>query len=161
MTETRRVNTLRQYSCSERRVLTSRSNESTHACSFFMPDQICRHAFEIFHSIFMVYSKITVFPVIESGCSKGRLFLEQKATCPKYWGGTRSEQSAITDRRFRCYIIHINWCVFFTMPYISLATISLAIKRKNCCISSPSGLRANMGCANFSLENQCLKRDGF
>ena len=33
-------------------------------------------------------------------------------------------------RRFRCYIIHINWCVFFTVPYISHATISLVIKRK-------------------------------
>src|SRR6218665_949800 len=42
------------------------------------------------------------------------------------------------------YIIHINWCVFFTVPYISLATIGLAIKRKNCCISSTSGLRANI-----------------
>src|SRR6218665_1288662 len=80
MTETTRVNTLRQYSCSERQFLTSRSNESTHACSFLMPNQICRHAFEIFHSIFMVYSKITLFPVIESGCSKGRLFLGQKVT---------------------------------------------------------------------------------
>src|SRR6218665_1825368 len=86
----------------------------------------------------------------------------------KILGGTRSGQSAITDDIIgvsgaTSYIIH--WCIFFTVLYISLATISLAVKLKIFAFLQHPVLKpifsATWVVLILALKNQCLKRDDF